>query len=287
MQHSSTHNQVTISAMYKFIDKPDCADYQAPLKARMVERDVRGTLILAPEGLNGTISGPQASIEDILSYLENDLGYGEIEHKESYHETHPFYRTKVKLKKQILPFDAEVAPRVCVGTYVAPKDWNAIISQPDVVNIDTRNGYEVHIGTFKGALNPDTKNFREMVEWTAKHLDPAKHRKVAMFCTGGIRCEKYSSYLLDIGFEEVFHLRGGILKYLEEIPESESLWEGSCFVFDERIAVKHGLEVDEEVRMCKACGHPLLPYEMSLKELTETRRCLHCEGKPEEWKQRG
>lgn len=269
---------ITISALYKFIDKPDCADIRLPLKARMEELGIRGTLILAPEGINGTISGAREAIETILTYLEKDCGYGEIEHKESFHHQHPFYRTKVKLKQQILPFDVEVAPRVCAGTYVEPKNWNAIISREDVVTIDTRNDYEVHIGTFKGAINPATKVFREMVEWTAENLDPAKHPKVAMFCTGGIRCEKYSSYLLDIGFEEVYHLRGGILKYLEEIPQEQSMWEGSCFVFDERIAVGHGLVVDEDVAMCKACGHPLLPVDIKLSEMIMERTCRHCDG---------
>lgn len=269
---------ITISALYKFIDMPDCAELRIPLKDFMLARNVRGTLILAPEGINGTISGSADAICEMLNHLETTCGYGKLEHKESTHHQHPFYRTKVKLKKQILPFDVEVAPRVCSGTYVAPSDWNALISRPDVVTIDTRNAYEIHIGTFKGAHNPGTKHFREMVEWTKAHLDPETHPKVAMFCTGGIRCEKYSSYLLEIGFEEVYHLRGGILKYLEEVPEEQTMWEGSCFVFDERIAVKHGLVVDEEIAMCKGCGHPLMPVDIKLSEMIFERTCHHCNG---------
>ncbi len=199
----------------------------------MEHHDIKGTLLLAQEGINGTVAGTQAAIEDLLTWLDTQPGLDNIVTKWSFDDEMPFYRTKVKLKKEIVTMGVEgIDPRKVVGTYVKPKDWNALISDPDVVLVDTRNDYEVKIGTFKNAVNPVTETFREFPEYVKQNLDPAKHKKVAMFCTGGIRCEKSTAYLKEQGFDEVYHLEGGILKYLEEVEQEQSLWEGECFVFD-------------------------------------------------------
>jgi UPF0176 protein len=210
--------------------------------------------------------------------------FADLEHKESFASEHPFYRMKVKLKKEIVTLGvAGVSPTKLVGTYVKPEDWNALISNPEVLLIDTRNDYEVDIGTFKGAIDPKTTTFREFPAYIAKHFDKTKHKKVAMFCTGGIRCEKASSYMMDQGFEEVFHLQGGILKYLETVPEAQSMWEGECFVFDQRVAVKHNLEVGE-FDQCYACRHPLSSVEMQSTQYTPGISCPYCYDKISEEK---
>jgi UPF0176 protein len=224
----------------------------------------------------------------LLHFLRtNQLFQGrftDLEHKESFADEHPFYRMKVKLKKEIVTLGVlGVSPTKKVGTYVKPEDWNALISDHNVILIDTRNDYEVDIGTFKGAIDPKTTTFREFPDYVAKHFDKTKHKKVAMFCTGGIRCEKASSYMMDQGFEEVYHLQGGILKYLETVPEAESMWEGECFVFDQRVAVKHNLEVGE-FDQCYACRHPLSPIEMKSTQYTAGISCPYCYDKISEEK---
>ena len=268
------------AALYKFVSLPNYADLQAPIHAACDTHHIKGTLLLAAEGINGTIAGLPDDIKAVLHYLRTDGlfegKFANLEHKESHADEHPFYRMKVKLKKEIVTMGVpSVNPNNTVGTYVKPEDWNALIADPDVIVLDTRNDYEVHIGTFKGAVNPETTTFREFPDYVAQNLNKNKHNKVAMFCTGGIRCEKASSYMLEQGFEEVYHLQGGILKYLETVPEEQSLWQGECFVFDQRVAVKHGLEVGE-FDQCYACRMPLSPDELKSPQYTAGISCPHC-----------
>lgn len=276
------------AALYKFVSLPDFKSLQAPILDACLSNNIKGTLLLAEEGINGTIAGLSKDILNLLHFLRSDARFenrfADLEHKESFASEHPFYRMKVKLKKEIVTLGVPgVSPTKKVGTYVKPEDWNALISDPDVILIDTRNDYEVDIGTFKGAIDPKTTTFREFPEYVAEHFDKTKHKKVAMFCTGGIRCEKASSYMMDQGFEEVYHLQGGILKYLEIVPETESMWEGECFVFDQRVAVKHNLEVGE-FDQCYACRHPLSPAEMQSAQYTAGISCPYCYDKISEEK---
>jgi UPF0176 protein len=271
------------AALYKFVSLLNYQALQAPILDACKNNHIKGTLLLAEEGINGTIAGLPDDIHRVLNFLRTDPlfanKFADLEHKESFADEHPFYRMKVKLKKEIVTLGIPgVSPTNKVGTYVKPEDWNALISDPDVILIDTRNDYEVDIGTFKGAIDPKTTTFREFPEYVAKHFDPTKHKKVAMFCTGGIRCEKASSFMMDQGFEEVFHLQGGILKYLETVPEAQSLWQGECFVFDQRVAVKHNLEVGD-FDQCYACRHPLSPTEMQSKQYAAGVSCPYCYDK--------
>ncbi len=283
MSQDSTHKYLTV-ALYKFVSLPDYKALQAPIEAECERNNIKGTLLLADEGINGTIAGLPADIYNVLNYLRKDPRFDDLEHKESYADQHPFYRMKVRLKKEIVTLGVPgVSPTKKVGTYVKPEDWNALISDPDIILIDTRNDYEVDIGTFKGAVDPKTTTFREFPEYVAKNLDKTKHKKVAMFCTGGIRCEKASSFMMDQGFEEVYHLQGGILKYLETVPEETSMWEGECFVFDQRVAVKHNLEVGE-YDQCYACRHPLSPEEMKSEQYAAGISCPYCYEKVSEEK---
>jgi UPF0176 protein len=276
------------AALYKFVTLENYAALQANIQEACVAYHIKGTILLAAEGINGTIAGLPENIREVLNFLRTDAAFegkfSNLEHKESYADEHPFYRMKVKLKKEIVTMGVpSINPNNTVGTYVKPQDWNALISDPDVILLDTRNDYEVHIGTFKGAVNPETTRFREFPDYVAQNLDKAKHKKVAMFCTGGIRCEKASSYMLEQGFEEVYHLQGGILKYLETVPEAESLWQGECFVFDQRVAVKHGLEIGE-FDQCYACRMPLSPEELKSQKYTPGISCPHCYDKTSEEK---
>jgi UPF0176 protein len=267
---------LVVAAFYKFVSLPDFAEKQQPLLDYCQAQGVKGTILLAKEGINGTIAGESEKIDSVLSFLRSDSRFADLEHKESSAEEAPFERMKVRLKKEIVTLGLpEVDPSQRVGNYVNAKDWNALISDPEVVVIDTRNDYEVKIGTFKGADNPETESFREFPEYVQRHLDPSKHKKVAMFCTGGIRCEKASSLMISQGFTEVYHLKGGILKYLEEVPTEESLWEGECFVFDERIAVGHGLELGS-YEMCRSCGHPISEDDKLSPHFEEGISCGYC-----------
>jgi UPF0176 protein len=275
-------SQYLTAALYKFVSLPNYQALQAPILAACQEHRIKGTLLLAQEGINGTIAGAPEDIRALLAYLRSYPEFSNLEHKESYADKHPFYRMKVKLKKEIVTMGVTgIDPNLVVGTYVKPEDWNALISDPDVVLLDTRNDYEVHIGTFKGAVDPKTTTFREFPEYVAQNLDKTKHKKVAMFCTGGIRCEKASSFMKQQGFEEVYHLQGGILKYLETVPKEQSMWEGECFVFDQRVAVKHGLEVGE-YDQCYACRMPLSPEELKSSQYTPGISCPHCYDKTSE-----
>jgi len=268
------------TAMYHFVSLPHFKTLQEPLLSFCVSKNIKGTLLLADEGINGTLAGPEKSILELLNYLKTDPlfegNFKGLGHKESWSDKHPFYRMKVKLKKEIVTLGLPgVSPTKVVGTYVKPKDWNSIISDPEVFLIDTRNDYEYTIGTFKNAINPKTNTFREFPEYIKAHFDPKKHKKVAMFCTGGIRCEKASSFMMSEGFNEVYHLEGGILKYLEEVSSEESLWQGECFVFDQRVAIKHGLEVGD-YDQCYACRYPLSKADLESEKYTPGISCPHC-----------
>lgn len=265
-----------VAALYKFVRLPDFAEKQAPLLSFCQAQGIKGTILLAPEGINGTIAGSREAIDAVLSFLRSDSRLADLEYKESIAKSPPFERMKVRLKKEIVTIGLpNVDPNEKVGTYVSPEEWNALISNPEVTVIDTRNDYEVVIGTFKSAHNPQTTSFREFPEYVSQQLDPQKHKKVALFCTGGIRCEKASSFMLSQGFQEVYHLKGGILKYLEQVPEAESLWEGECFVFDERIAVRHGLEPGTH-QMCPSCGHPISQADKTSPQYQEGISCPYC-----------
>jgi UPF0176 protein len=231
--------RIVVAAFYHFTSLSDYQDMRSPLKSFCQTHHLKGTILLAGEGINSTIAGSRSGIDALLAYLRSDPRLQTLEHKESYCDRMPFQRMKVRLKKEIVTLGVPgIDPTQIVGTYVEPKDWNALISDPDVVVIDTRNQYEVELGTFDCAIDPQLDAFGEFPHFVQQNLHPDQHQKVAMFCTGGIRCEKASAYMLKQGFKEVYHLKGGILKYLAEIPPSESLWQGECFVFDERISVE-------------------------------------------------
>lgn len=252
---------VLVAALYKFATLDDYADMRAPLLEKCRAEGIVGSLLLAREGVNGTIAGPDRAIANVLAYLRADPRLQDLPHKESRADDLPFKRMKVRLKKEIVTMGVEtVDPNQIVGTYVNPEDWNDLITDPDVVLVDTRNDYEVRIGTFEGAIDPDIRAFREFPGWLQDNGMVAKGKKVAMFCTGGIRCEKSTAYLRQQGVEEVYHLNGGILKYLETIPEADSLWRGDCFVFDERVAVGHGLKPGAYLS-CPGCGGAVTPEE--------------------------
>ncbi len=269
-------SQIVVAALYHFYPLPDYADRRAALQDVCDNAGVGGTLLLAEEGVNGTIAGNREGIDSVLAHIRTLPGFSDLEHKESPADDMPFYRMKVRLKKEIVTMGVPgVDPKSLVGTYVAPEDWNALISQDDVVVIDTRNDYEVRIGSFKGAVDPQTKSFREFPEWFRAFQRTHNKPKVAMYCTGGIRCEKSTAFARKEGIEDVFHLKGGILKYLEVVPEDDSLWEGECFVFDQRVAVGHGLKQGQHV-LCHACRQPLSTEELSSPQFAEGVCCPYC-----------
>lgn len=265
-----------VAAMYRFVRLDDFEALRAPLHRVMLDNQVKGTLLLAREGVNGTIAGSRQGVDAVMTWLRSDTRLASIEVKESCTDDNPFYRTKVKLKNEIVTMGIDdIDPCHIVGTYVRPQDWNALISDPEVLVIDTRNHYEYQIGTFERALNPDTESFREFPEFVERNLDPSRHKKVAMFCTGGIRCEKSTAFLKQQGFEEVYHLQGGILKYLEEVPEQASLWRGECFVFDNRVTVNHQLE-QGSYDQCHACRMPITEEEKQSVYFQSGVSCPHC-----------
>ncbi len=269
-------SNIVVAALYKFVSLPDFHELREPLLDHCLAQNIRGTLLLAEEGINGTVAGSREAIDSLLAYLKADPRLADLSHKESFDSSQPFYRMKVKLKKEIVTMGIDgIDPNEVVGTYVKPKDWNALISDPDVVLIDTRNDYEVEIGTFKGAVDPKTESFRQFPEYVRQNYNPAKHKKVAMFCTGGIRCEKASAFMKREGFEEVYHLEGGILKYLEEIDQSDSLWQGECFVFDNRVSVKQGLEPGEYA-LCHGCRWPITDADRQSDKYEEGVSCPAC-----------
>ena len=271
-----------IAALYHFTRLSDYEQLKAPLLSMCELLDVKGTILLAYEGINGTVAGTDDAITALLGFLRADSRLAGLEHKDSHAEEMPFYRMKVRLKREIVTMGVDgVDPNDVVGTYVDPNDWNELITDPDVVLIDTRNDYEVEIGTFKGALNPDTQTFREFPQWVEDNRGSLKKPKVAMFCTGGIRCEKASSFMKQNGFDDVYHLKGGILKYLETQPEKESLWEGDCFVFDQRVAVKHGL-AESDYDQCYACRYPITEDDKQSPLYVKGVSCHRCHDKMSE-----
>lgn len=268
----------TVAALYHFTPFEDPAALRGPLLACCAAQDVRGTLLLAREGINGTIAGPRGGIDAVLAHIRALPGCAGLDWKESTATEPPFARLKVRLKREIVTMgQPDVDPRASVGTYVDPQEWNALIAAPDVAVIDTRNDYEVAIGSFDGAVDPETASFRAFPAWWAANAERFHNKRIAMFCTGGIRCEKASNYLLGQGVEEVFHLKGGILKYLEEVPQDQSLWHGDCFVFDGRVSVGHGLREGPHV-LCHACRRPIRPEDRDRPEYEEGVACHLCAG---------
>jgi UPF0176 protein len=267
-----------VAALYHFAPFERFETLREPLLDVCQDNGVKGTLLLAREGINGTIAGPKAGIANVLAFIRSQPEFANLEHKESHASKMPFLRMKVRLKKEIVTMGVEdIDPLKIVGTYVAPKDWNDLISDPDTIVIDTRNDYETAIGVFKGAVDPKTKTFREFPDWVKNNPGLHNKPKIAMYCTGGIRCEKATAFMKEQGFDEVYHLKGGILKYLEEVPPEESLWEGACFVFDDRVSVTHGLEIGEHA-LCHACRHPLTPEDLQSQQYEAGVSCPHCYG---------
>ncbi|MDZ7602003.1 MAG: rhodanese-related sulfurtransferase [Hoeflea sp.] len=272
----ASNQPVVVAALYHFARLSGHEALQDPLASLCEQMGVKGTLLLAREGINGTIAGSRQAIDAVLAHLRAIPGLEALEHKESGAHRMPFRRMKVRLKQEIVTMGVpDIDPLEGVGAYVDPKDWNRLISDPETILIDTRNDYEVGIGTFKGAINPQTGTFREFPGWVeAAGLDD-KTKPIAMFCTGGIRCEKATAFMRAKGYENVYHLKGGILKYLEQVPEEESLWQGSCFVFDERVAITHGLRQSDEI-LCRACRNPVSPEDQASPLFEEGVSCPHC-----------
>jgi len=266
-----------VATFYHFFDFPDFAEKREELKEKLLALGMKGSLLIAAEGVNATLAGTREAVDVFLAYLQNDITHAPIEHKESLYDRQPFGRLKVRLKKETISLGEKVDASK-TGKYIAPADWNALIADPDMVLIDARNSYETHLGTFEGALDPHTRNFKQLPGFVRGTLDPAKHKKIATYCTGGIRCEKFSSWLLAEGFEEVYHLKGGILKYLEDVPAEASRWQGECYVFDERIAVGHGLAPSATAGMCRACGHTLTPKDRQHPAYSEGKACGFCQS---------
>ncbi len=273
---------VTMVALYRFARFARFRDLQEPLAVLCGDLGIKGTLLLAHEGINGTVAGSKDAIAKLVAFLEAIVEISGMEIKYSHALVMPFNRMKVRLKKEIVTMgEAEIDPLLTVGTYVAPKDWNALISDPDTVVIDTRNDYETRVGTFQGAVDPNTKEFNEFPQWLRDHKDELAGKKVAMFCTGGIRCEKATALAKEIGLEEVYHLKGGILAYLEQVPAETSRWEGECFVFDERVTVGHGLALGDTI-LCRACREPVTAQERASEKYIEGLACPHCHDRQTE-----
>jgi len=269
-------SQYAVCTLYKFVSLENFEEMREPLLRTMKDHQICGTLLLAREGINGTIAGSREGIESFLEALKKDPRLTNIEYKESYSEKRPFRRTKVKLKKEIVTMGLDgIDPNKKAGSYVTPEEWNQLINNPDVVLVDTRNKFEIKIGTFKGAINPNINNFREFPEYIKENLMKYINKKLAMFCTGGIRCEKATSLLKEQGFQSVYHLKGGILKYLENIPKAESLWEGECFVFDDRVSVQHNLEKGS-YDQCYACRMPISDEDKKSQKYQKGVSCPYC-----------
>jgi UPF0176 protein len=264
-----------VVAFYQFVALPDCQAWRSRLYDCCVQHNIMGTILLATEGINGTVCGAESDIRALLTELRADPRLANLQVKESWDEQPSFRRLKVRVKREIVTLgQPQVDPTRRVGTYVKPEDWNALISNPDVLVVDVRNQFEVSIGTFKGAIDPQTNAFREFPQYV-EQLDPQQHRQVAMFCTGGIRCEKASAYMLSQGFEQVYHLEGGILKYLETVPATASLWEGECFVFDQRVALTHGVDTGS-YGACPSCGNPIAAADRASPKYQHGVSCPHC-----------
>lgn len=275
------------AAFYKFVELPDFTDLKAPLLEVCELNNIKGTILLAEEGINGTIAGLPAGVHTVLTFLRSDPRLTNLEHKEAWAERLPFYRMKVRLKREIVTLGVPgIHPPQMVGEYIKPQEWNELLDDPDVVLIDVRNDYEVAIGTFPGAINPQIKSFSELPEWVQQTATLRDKPKVAMFCTGGIRCEKSTAFLRSQGFEQVYHLEGGILKYLEKVPEAESRWQGECFVFDERISVVHGLQPGH-YELCRACRQPISSDDKNSELFVTGISCPNCYGSKTEAQLKG
>jgi len=271
-----TLDRLLVVAFYKFVRLNDLTSLQYEIESWCRSNDVFGIVLLASEGINSTIAGPREGVLRVLEMIRQDARFSDMRWKESFAEEQPFHKLRVRLKKEIVTMGvSDIDPNELVGTYVKPADWNALISDPDVIVIDARNRYETEIGTFKGALEPGLDSFRELPSWLEKNIDVDGEPRVAMFCTGGIRCEKSTAFLKQAGVKEVYHLEGGILKYLEEVPQDESLWEGECFVFDQRVAVGHGLDL-ADYELCRACRFPLSASDKQSEFFQEGVSCLRC-----------
>ena len=269
-------SRIVVAAFYHFVSLDNYTDLRQPLLNQMLKNNIKGSLLLAREGINGTVAGTQPSIDRLLAWIRTDPRLQNIRCKFSYDEEMPFYRSRVKLKKEIVTMGIEgIDPNRSVGTHVKPSDWNALISDPEITLVDTRNTYESAIGSFRNATMANTESFRDFPQYVRDKLDPITHRKIAMFCTGGIRCEKSTAYLKQLGFDEVYHLQGGILKYLEEVPESESLWQGECFVFDNRVSVDHALEKGS-YDQCHACRLPITETDKQSRKYQQGVSCPAC-----------
>ena len=266
----------TVAALYCFARLPQYESLREPLAELCCTNGIKGTLLLAAEGINGTVAGTQPAIEKLVAYITSIPELANPELKYSNATEMPFYRMKVRLKREIVTMGVDgIDPLKSVGTYIAPKDWNALIADENTVVVDTRNDYEYAIGTFEGALDPNTKTFREFPEWVEQNRDKLEGKKIAMFCTGGIRCEKATAFVKGLGFDDVFHLKGGILKYLEDVPKEESMWNGECFVFDERVAIGHGL-TESDIELCRACRRPITAEDKLSQFFEEGISCAGC-----------
>lgn len=268
-----------VCALYKFVQLEDVESIKQPLRDLMLGHQVRGTMLLAREGINGTIAGSREGVDAVLHWLSTETRVGTVEVKESLSERSPFKRTKVKLKREIVTMGiSDIDPNLTVGTYIDPEDWNALLDDPEVLLVDTRNQYEYEVGTFENAINPGTETFREFPDFVKQHLSPEKNPKVAMFCTGGIRCEKSTALLKKMGFDEVYHLKGGILNYLKTVPEEQSKWQGECFVFDDRVTVDHRLDPGS-YDQCHACRLPISEQDKSNPHYQKGVSCPYCYDK--------
>jgi len=275
------------AALYKFVELSDFADLKAPLLDCCNHNQVKGTILLAAEGINGTIAGSSEGVHAVLEFLRCDARFADLVHKESFSEKAPFYRLKVRLRREIVTMGIpDINPSLMAGKYVKPDEWNKLLDDPDVVVVDVRNNFEVSMGTFAGAINPKTKSFSDLPEWALQEAALRDKPKVAMFCTGGIRCEKSTAFLRSQGFDEVYHLEGGILKYLETVPEAESRWEGECFVFDERVSVVHQLKPGN-YQLCRACREPISQEDQASELFVLGVSCPHCHDSKTETKKQG
>jgi UPF0176 protein len=276
MDLSPFQPEFRVAALYRFCRLDDHESLRAPLAAFCCGQGIKGTLLLASEGINGTVAGRPEAISALIERLEAIPQLSGLDVKYSSAREMPFHRMKVRLKREIVTMGVDgIDPTASAGTHVEPSGWNALIADPDTVVIDTRNDYEVRLGSFAGAVDPQTRSFRDFPAWARQHREELNGRKVAMFCTGGIRCEKATAYVKSLGVDQVFHLKGGILKYLEDVPEGESLWRGECFVFDERVAVTHGL-AEGEAELCRACRMPVTPEERKSPKFREGISCERC-----------
>jgi UPF0176 protein len=274
---AQTKPPVVIAAFYHFFDFPDFEAMRMPLYDRLNGLGIKGSLLITAEGVNSTMAGTRDAIDSFLGYLQNELIGAAVTWKESHADYQPFGKLRVRLKKETIGIGEPVSMKR-FGQYVEPKDWNALITRDDVVIIDTRNDYEVNLGTFEKAIDPNIPNFKHLPQWSRDNAESLKGRKVATFCTGGIRCEKYTSWLIDQGIEDVYHLKGGILQYFEDVPVEQSLWQGECFVFDERIAVDHALRPSQTAVLCLHCDHALTAEDQQQPGYIKGISCPHCKG---------